>query len=152
MHLHSWESRVTISELIALANGVLWSLWGARHSIVLVPYMYLFLTMPQVGNECTERMFTYWLCVFVRVKCFVWLIQTVCCKVSLSCPARLILAEAPREHQEIKCPLKSPLCCVFMCYALYSSCMITTRLPHTFLLSLARGMTNFYGEFKASSC
>lgn len=100
--------------------------------------MFLFLMKPQTGNECSEQMFTYRLGVYV--KCFVWLIQTVCYKVSLSCPARLILTEAPHEHQENKCPLKSPLCCVFMCYALYSSCMITTRLPHTFLLSLARGI------------
>lgn len=105
---------------------------------MLVPHVYLFLMEPQTGNECTEQMFTYWLGMFV--KCFVWLIQTVCDKVSLSCPARLIQTEAPCEHQENKCPLKSPLYCVFMCYALYSSCMITTCLPHTFLLSLARGI------------
>lgn len=59
MHLHSWESRVTISELMALANGYYEVFGGARHSIVLVPYMYLFLMMPQAGNECTERMFIY---------------------------------------------------------------------------------------------
>lgn len=80
---------------------------------------------------------------------FDWFKQlTVCDSVSLSCPARLILTEAPCEHQENKYPLKSPLCCVFLCYALYSSWMITTCLLHTLLLSLLPGgNTNIYGEF-----
>lgn len=79
-------------------------------------------------QESTEQMFTYWLGTYVN---------SVFYKVSLSCPARLILTEAPCEHQENKCPLKSPLYCVLW-YALYSSCMITTR--SSFLLSLARGI------------
>lgn len=54
-------------------------------------------------------------------------------RVSLSCPARRILTEAPREHRENKCPLKSPfvLCVLVLCTVQYS-CMIATRLLRNF--------------------
>ena len=101
-----------------------------------------------VSHEATDRQWEHRADVHISAwfALFDWFEQCVY-RVSLSCPARLIPTEAPRERQENECPLKSPLCCVFMCYALYSSCMIATRLPRTFSSLSCPGIKNIYRSF-----
>lgn len=89
----------------------------------------------------------------LALKCFVWSVQAVRHQVSLSCPARLIRAEARlRAWREQRVSVEEPfLCCVFSCFALYSSSLIATRLPNTFLLSPSpapRWNSNINGRFR----